>query len=321
MDEANVTGPSFRLELPPYFQLFKSQETPISYHASALYTYAVLDARGLNLTLPFAFGDLGCMGLDWQGSGAVTYRLATGSLSRGNESKPFAGRELTVNGNLVARDIPVRIEEPWGHAYRNQANTTGAFSAVGLEYVEAKLPAARASLPVVVQASAVAAFLAAFLAWKGKSLWSLFTRLLKGDPLENPVRALLHNAARERPGSILADVVRESGQAYSTVRHHANRLARLGMIALYDFDRQVHLYPPKTTRREAVRLLAHHEPVVAAADYLNGGAHSESDVRVMLKARYGKPHYWISRVLDRAVRWRIIERQETNQGVILRAVK
>ena len=64
----------------------------------------------------------------------------------------------------------------------------------------------------------------------GLATFGLFSRIERGDLLENPVRARVHEAIAQEPGLTISDLQSRAGVAWGTTVHHLRRLESHGLV-------------------------------------------------------------------------------------------
>lgn len=187
----------------------------------------VLTALASTLTLPALGGDV-----------ALPDPLGLGSAEVGVQAE-VARVHVTVDPNDLAAflstslpgpgfssDLPGALEDPSSVLEPGQgASDEGRAIPFPLpEPTEAAVPAGLAVLGAVAYAVA---------RWRLIGPWfllPLYSRLARGDMLDNEVRAKLHELVSENPGLALQELCKLSGAGWGTTVYHLQRLEQAGLV-------------------------------------------------------------------------------------------
>lgn len=107
----------------------------------------------------------------------------------------------------------------------------------------------------------------------------LFSRIERGQLLENPVRARVHDAVAQDPGLTLSEVQARAGIAWGTTVHHLHRLESNGLLVSISQGAHRRYFVPNTpaaAQRSALACLRHPTTrrVAAFVHHSPGQAHA-----------------------------------------------
>lgn len=319
MDGLKINGPGFELDLPEYRQHERIAETPGSYISSILHTHAILQVRGIDLQIGTDQGDLACGAMHWSAEGSVTYRQSTGAVIQGENTATFRNQQFSLEGGFSSEETIIGETQPWGQRYEVEAVAEGLFVS-GADYrLLTESGHEGWSLPAkVTGAAAILGLLAAMWRFGPYLVSILFTRVAKEEALDHPLRAALETSAREAPGTPFAHILDETGTSYSTIRHHALLMQKLGLISLHRIGREVCLFPPGTPRSRAMRHVALRKaPVRYLVENVKQERRLMKAVRAQLQQEFERGPSWATRVVAEAEKCGLVVRERTNDGVVL----
>lgn len=115
------------------------------------------------------------------------------------------------------------VPGPAAPAILHPASDTSSPSEVALELATDAAPVAVAAVGLTAAAFALRFLLGLLPA-------GLFSRIDRGQLLDNPVRARVHDAVANEPGVTLSEVQQRAGIAWGTTVHHLRRLESHGLV-------------------------------------------------------------------------------------------
>lgn len=161
---------------------------------------------------------------------------------------PITGQTLTLQGDS-------RLEKLQWHSAEGNQFSSHITAAGGRALLDEAEVASELISGVGVAATAVAGIGLTILAVK--ALLPLFTRIHKPEALENPRRRQVLDEVTNNPGFSFSGLVRATGLATGTVRHHLTVLKRLGFIQSATRGNTIRFYPVgiERSRRDALAVL------------------------------------------------------------------
>lgn len=313
LKEATVSSGDTEVSIPKADEK-STRSTPGATFVMEHHHHGLLETKGASARFDSALGRPSCRGLSMDVDGHVTAYRASGQVTAPERTVPFDRQVLTLAGEFQYEDAPRPAD--YG-ASPLEAKAEGEFEAVGLDFA---VVGGDDSPWFARPSTVIGAAAAAGLGWAVfKITGALFTRLRGDELLALEGRRRVHEAVVANPGITVNALCELQAMNPFTARYHLDVLRKHGHIRAFKLQREWRYAPADhDVRRLQKSLRLVQDARVRDLLPLVGAEALARDLVTRLQCEWGLSRSGSWKVIDRALRAQLLQKERRGRAVVLR---